>query len=70
MIDDYAQAMELMQKTEDQLPIPVRLGSPVKRTLWPGPDDLGRHSVTSGIESVGPDVKQTGLPLPGSRTDF
>jgi hypothetical protein len=33
MIDDYARAMELVKKIEDQLPIPVRLGSPVKRTL-------------------------------------
>jgi hypothetical protein len=33
MIDDYARAMELMKKIEDQLPIPVGLGNPVKRTL-------------------------------------
>jgi hypothetical protein len=33
MIDDYARAMDLLHKMEDQLPIPVRLGSPVKRTL-------------------------------------
>ncbi len=33
MIDDYARAMELVNKMKDHLPIPVRLGSPVKRTL-------------------------------------
>jgi hypothetical protein len=33
MIDDYAQAMELMQKMEEQLPIPVRLDSAVARML-------------------------------------
>lgn len=33
MIDDYAQAMELMQKMEEQLPIPVRLDSAVTRML-------------------------------------
>lgn len=33
VIDDYARAMDLLHKMEDQLPIPVRLGSPVKRTL-------------------------------------
>ncbi len=33
MIDDYARAMDLLHKMEDQLPIPVRLGNPVKRTL-------------------------------------
>jgi hypothetical protein len=33
MIDDYARAMDLVHKMEDQLPIPVRLGSPVIRTL-------------------------------------
>jgi hypothetical protein len=33
MIDDYARAMDLLHKMEEQLPIPVRLGSPVKRTL-------------------------------------
>jgi hypothetical protein len=33
MIDDYARAIDLMNKMNDQLPIPVRLGSPVKRTL-------------------------------------
>jgi hypothetical protein len=33
MLDDYARAMDLVRKIEDQLPIPVRLGSPVKRTL-------------------------------------
>jgi hypothetical protein len=33
MLDDYARAMELVNKMKDHLPIPVRLGSPVKRTL-------------------------------------
>ena len=33
MIDDYARAMDLVHKMNEQLPIPVRLGSPVKRTL-------------------------------------
>ena len=33
MIDDYARAMDLVHKMKEQLPIPVRLGSPVKRTL-------------------------------------
>lgn len=33
MIDDYAKATDLVHKMEDQLPIPVRLGSPVLRTL-------------------------------------
>ena len=33
MIDDYAQAMELMQKMEEQFPIPVRLDSAVTRML-------------------------------------
>lgn len=33
MIDDYDQAMDLLHKMEAQLPIPVRLGSTVKRTL-------------------------------------
>lgn len=33
MIDDYAQAMNLVHKMEGQLPIPVRLGSPVARML-------------------------------------
>jgi hypothetical protein len=33
MIDDYARAMDLVHKMNEQLPISVRLGSPVKRTL-------------------------------------
>lgn len=33
MIDDYDRAMDLLHKMEEQLPISVRLGSPVKRTL-------------------------------------
>jgi hypothetical protein len=33
MIDNYAQAMDLMHKMEEQLPILVRLDSPVARML-------------------------------------
>ena len=33
MIDDRVQALDLVRKMNEQLPIPVRLGSPVKRTL-------------------------------------
>lgn len=29
MIDDYAQAMDLIHKMEEQLPIPIRLDSAV-----------------------------------------
>jgi hypothetical protein len=33
MIDDYSRAMDLVHMMNEQLPIPVRLGSLVKRTL-------------------------------------
>ena len=33
MIDDRVQALDLVHKMNEQLPIAVRLGSPVKRTL-------------------------------------
>jgi hypothetical protein len=33
MIDDYARAMDLLHRMEDQLPIPARLGTPVARML-------------------------------------
>ena len=33
MIDDYAKAMDLVPKMKDQLPIQVRLGSPIVRML-------------------------------------
>jgi hypothetical protein len=33
MIDDYARALELVHKMNEQLPIPVRMGSRVKQTL-------------------------------------
>jgi hypothetical protein len=33
MIDNYAQTMDLMHRMEEQLPIPVRLDSPVTRML-------------------------------------
>jgi hypothetical protein len=33
MIDDYARAMDLVKRMEDQLPIPARLGTPVAHML-------------------------------------
>jgi hypothetical protein len=46
MIDDYAQARELMQKMEEQLPIPVRLDGAVNTDVaGKGPHRFPRPGV-------------------------